>query len=165
MSGNSFSFGNFRFLKLLSIYEYLDSVSEMYEGIYSACIRSIRFFLDRFNVCYKFIHFLQTHKYYLWRQSLWEYMRGRVMKTDPQYILALFVITWHVNPSISQFNNSVYWIHEWLVNVCIQKRHCIYRYIKREYGLLLNKSNTWTCIQVYLNSSLKSTSLPKRYTC
>ena len=161
MSGNSFSFGNFRFLKLLSIYEYLDSVSEMYEGIYSACIRSIRFFLDRVNVCYTFIHFLQTHKYYLWRQSLWEYMRGRVMKTDPQYILAVFVITWQVNPSISQFNNSV---SGW--SMFVYKSGTVFiDTLKREYGLLLNKSNTWTCIQVYLNSSLKSTSLPKRYTC
>jgi len=29
----------------------------------------------------------QHHKYYLWWQNLWECIRGRVMKTDPRYLL------------------------------------------------------------------------------
>ena len=61
-SGNSFNFGNFRFLKKLPVFfnflNILPSFSKMYEWICLVFIGSLCIFVDILTVCYTFIHFL-----------------------------------------------------------------------------------------------------------
>ena len=59
-SGNSFNFGNFRFLKnfFFNFLNILPSFSKMYEEIYLVFICSLCIFVDKLTVCYTFIHFL-----------------------------------------------------------------------------------------------------------
>jgi len=49
----------------------------------------------------------RTHNqnHYMWRQMLWECMKGRAMKTDPRYLVVTFYQTIH----------KVWW---WKMAVC-----------------------------------------------
>ena len=74
--GNSFNFGNFRFLKKLPVFFTFLNIFKMYEGIYLDCIRSLCIFVDILTVCYMFIHFINIKYEYnitvcstVWKQN------------------------------------------------------------------------------------------------